>query len=134
MATGQRDSSINTSVAKEEQLASLTKMLLCVIMIFVICNSASGITIWSMMQFGGWDPSDVEIFSCIPLILNSSVNFIIYVLLGSKFRMEFKRLISVWKRNICRIVSRNYEPNLVSVSQTNSFPLTSINNIEGQLP
>jgi len=95
----------NSNNRQQQELASVTKMLLCVVSVFVICNTISGSIVGSLIWYG-WDPADTKVFSCIPLMLNSSVNFIIYTTLGTKFRPELRNLISSWRRSICRSVER----------------------------
>jgi len=96
---------MSSVVNSADQVTTLTKMLMYIITIFVICNSASGIIILMLVVFGGWIPADIEIFSCIPLIINSSVNFAIYILIGSKFRAEFLKLFTAWVR-VCWMRAR----------------------------
>ena len=94
----------------EEEFASLTRILLCVSTIFIICNLLNGAVNFLVMwnNPGDWEPADVEIFSCIPVIVNSSVNFIIYGLLGKKFRVVLKQILQKWLR-CCWMAEENRE-------------------------
>jgi hypothetical protein len=68
-------------------------MIFAVTSVFVVCNCCNGGVVWALLWFGEMDPSDIEVLACIPLILNSSVNFIIYCLLGTKFRSELATMV-----------------------------------------
>jgi len=103
---------------EKDQLRSLTKMLLCVILVFIVCNCLSGLIIWALIWYRGWDPVDIEVFACIPLIINSSVNFLIYTLLGTKFRAELKNLFSGIKNKFCSFQER------ASPVSPNSLPMS----------
>ena len=102
----------------EEDFASLTRVLLCVSTIFIICNLLNGAVNFLVMwnNPGDWEPADVEIFSCIPLILNSSVNFVIYGLLGKKFRLILKQILQKWLK-CCRMTRGNREQSAESTLQ-----------------
>jgi len=87
---------------QEHQLTSITRMILAIILIFLICNTASGVIllVFVVNGHGYWDPADIEFFSCIPIIINSSVNFIVYVFMGSKFRNELSVILTNLKRRL----------------------------------
>jgi len=73
--------------------SNLTNLLLTLVFVFFICNVLSASTSWVLI-LKGMEPEVIEILTCLPIIINSSVNFILYYLMGSKFNKEFKLVLS----------------------------------------
>jgi len=80
---------------------SLTKMLLCVIMIFMLCNLGQGICDW-IFFYSGESSILADGISALLLMFNSSVNFIIYCTMGTKFRDQLIRIIPPWCLICCK--------------------------------
>ena len=121
-------SSSSQNVKEQKEESSLTKMLLCIITLFVICNLVNGVVVWSFLWYGDWsrwEPSDIEVFSCIPLIINSSSNFIIYCFMGHKFRAELIKMLPNWLNAICsyRLTARRVPRTSALSNQTHSTQL-----------
>ena len=64
------------------------------------------------------------------LILNSSINFILYCWLGSRFRKGLKRQCKLWKEKICcqTVPAQNFELQRLEVPQRISEEITIRNN------
>jgi len=98
----------------EKDFSEVTNMLLTVTSIFLICSLTNAAVILTLISYGGEEPIYVEGFTCIPLIINSSVNFIIYTTKGRTFRAEFIKLVTrafTSVRRRCRGTKSNVSTN-----------------------
>jgi len=95
-----------TSVQTSE--VSLTKMLLTVVLVFYILNMGNCAIVIIGIAAEGFKNVYQEVVSNVPILINSSVNFIIYCAFGKKFRSAFVKTVKSW--NICNKVIIQEEP------------------------
>jgi len=83
-------------------------MLMSIVILFLICNSIKALSIWlsSSPKLSNieilLDPAPLTLISELALLINSSANFILYCVMGTKFRTECIMLVC---RNFARIRS-----------------------------
>jgi hypothetical protein len=80
---------MSTSQSKE---VSIAKMLICIVLIFLICNVTT-IVSHMLEAFGGPDPDELTAASNFLLLFSSASNFVIYCFLGKNFRRVLLELI-----------------------------------------
>ncbi|KAJ6640988.1 G-protein coupled receptor daf-37 [Pseudolycoriella hygida] len=93
----------STSKSRKDEDNSVTKMLLCVVIVFGICYSFEFVRRVMnfaqkeyMMKYNYYDYI-INTLADIFYVLNSSVNFIIYCVLGKSFRTVFFRVFNLAK-------------------------------------
>lgn len=99
----------------EKREIGLATMLICVVIVFFLLNSLSVYIKICEVYFDRMDPM-VNSVSNMLITLNSSVNFIIYVIYGEKFKRIF---LSLFCKRICRRMRNKELPDEVRVCDNN---------------
>lgn len=80
---------------------SLTRMLFGVVCVFLLCNLSPAVhTIYRTAQGTREFVPEAEFLWCFMIILNSSVNFLIYCASGGKFREVFCDMFCCWRTSV----------------------------------
>ncbi|XP_014479693.1 PREDICTED: FMRFamide receptor-like [Dinoponera quadriceps] len=110
----------------------LATMLLCVVIVFLICNILPLISnIFETFVEGG-PPSLMVRFGHFLVFVNSSINFIIYIILGETFKKTFLKIfLSCWrqKQKFRQDSIESQTTNVSIVSSTSNIELDSVNHL-----
>ena len=115
----------STSQSKEK-ISSLTKLLLILNVVFIICTAPICVYLIGMKY---WVPGDVPkriqeqdpwwVGVSLLMYINNTVNFFLYSLSGSRFRQELQRLVC-WKAKLEPAIELNIDKKEIADNSTGS--------------
>lgn len=117
---------MSTSQANE---ISITKVLLCIILIFLLCNLLALILNFREAFGHGQSTNEIIHLSAFFVTINSAVNFLIYCLMGKKFRKVCWQIL--YENNCCCFTKRkeSLDSQGRTSRKTNSMNLTEVSSV-----